>query len=101
MENDQLIEGEEEYESPQGSVWIVAVDDGGSVYILRRPNIHYSFFDCGDGAEEIGLPFEVSNSPGVYRWTCSVSHGKDEYSGEYWGPDFYVDKEELLWKLPD
>jgi hypothetical protein len=95
-----LVEEEEiEYDSPEGSVWTVAIDMSGHVTILVPPNIHYSYFDCGTDAESIGLPFECEDkAPGVYRWTVSVVQGYDEFSGEYWGPEFSVEKEEILWQ---
>lgn len=90
-------EQEEKFDSPQGSVWIVAVDIFGVATILQAPNIHYGFFDAGNSAEEIGLPFETDNEPGIYKWTCNCHGGRDDYTGEYWGPEFEVIKEELLW----
>ena len=71
-----------EFESPHHSKWIMAVDDAGNATILRRPNINPGFFDCGDSAEEMGMPFEDINAPaGVYEWTCSYSESTDYESG--------------------
>ncbi len=97
---EELDADEMEFESPNGSVWIVAVDIQGLVTILKAPNIHYSFFDLGKSAEDIGLPCEVEDvGPGVYRWTCSVNSSKDWETGIVDDYEFEVEKEELLWSL--
>lgn len=96
-----LTTEEEQFDSPNGSKWIVAVDDCGLVVILDRPNIHYSFFDCGEGAEEIGLPFEVCDTaPGVYEWICDYSQSRDAETGIPDGGEFDVREEKCLWSLP-
>jgi hypothetical protein len=92
---------DETFESPNGSKWIVAVDALGFVTILKAPNIHWAFFECGQSAEEIGLPFEVGDmAPGVYEWTCSYSQSIDWESGHADGVEFGVDAERCLWSLP-
>lgn len=92
-------DGEPEYDSPDGSVWIVSVDFNGAVSILDAPNIHYSFFDMGYDPETIGLPFETELPPGVYRWTCILNSTKDWESGIVDDYEFEVVEEELLWSL--
>ncbi len=97
---EEQCDEEPEYDSPHGSEWIVAVDISGSVTILDAPNIHYSFFDNGLSAEYIGLPFECEDlGPGIYKWVCDVHGGRDEFTGEYWGPEFSVREQTLLWGL--
>lgn len=91
---------EDEYDSPNGSKWIVAVDDCGLVVILDRPNIHYAFFDCGEGAEEIGLPFELSDTPpGVYEWICNLRQMFCPETNCADGAEFDVIEEKCLWSV--
>lgn len=94
-------ESEEQYDSPNGSKWIIAVDEQGFVSILSRPNIHYAFFDCGYGAEEIGLPFELADTPpGVYEWTCNLRQTFCPETNCADGAEFYVIEEKCLWAVP-
>lgn len=74
-------EKEPEYEKPNGSKWIVAVADDGTVTILRAPNIHYCFTDEGNDPESLGMPDEVEDPAGVYEWTCAYSESTDWESG--------------------
>lgn len=90
---------DEDFESPYGSTWIVSIDIDGKTSILKAPNIHYSFFDMGNDAEAIGLPFETGLDPGVYEWKCNVRSERDDFTGEYWGPEFDVIEEKLLWSF--
>lgn len=90
---------DENYESPNGSEWIVAVDKWGMVTILKTPNIHYSLLDPGN-AEEIGLPFEVEDKiPGVYKWKCNLHVGTDWETGYVDELEFEVIEETLLWSV--
>lgn len=100
----QVLGEDEEpvFDSPQGSVWIVAVDYSGKVTVLQPPNIHYSLLDNGPEAEYLGLPESVDDlDPGVYRWTCSYHTHTDWESGKVDDYNFQVEEEELLWGLPD
>lgn len=93
---------EDEYDSPNGSKWIVSIDMQGFVSILDKPNIHHSFFDCGEGAEEIGLPFEVCDSePGVYEWTCNLRQTFCPETNCADGAEFDVIEEKRLWSVPN
>lgn len=87
----------ENFDSPNCSKWIVAVDDQGCVQVLSRPNIHYSFFDNGDSAEEIGLPEESEDTPGIYEWTCILIIRKDWETGIDDDYEFEVTESKLLW----
>ena len=95
------IPEEPEFDPPNGSKWIVAIDYQGLVSILSAPNIHPSFFDHGKDAESVGLPcdgFDGSVS-GVYEWVCVLAESRDWDSGiidDWW---FEVQEEELLWKV--
>lgn len=92
---------EEEYDSPHGSKWIVAVDYQGRVTILDAPNIHFGFFECGTDAETVGLPYEVEDTdPGVYEWTCSYHEERDWESNLIDACYFEVEEEKLLWCPP-
>lgn len=73
--------GEDAYVSPHKSKWIVAVGVCGSVVVLKEPNIHFSFFDCGRSAEDVGLPCDSEDEPGIYEWICSPAFGHDWESG--------------------
>lgn len=98
LEMEVIPNGEEpEFDSPHGSVWIVAVDYAGRVAVLQAPNIHYSFLDNGPEAEYLGLPESVEEEPGVYRWTCSYHTSTDWESGHVDDWHFEVEKQELLW----
>lgn len=89
-----------EFDSPYMSVWIVAIDESGSVTILKAPNIHYAFFDFGSSPEDIGLPFEVEDTvPGVYRWYCSPWQSYDWETGYADDFGFEVISEDLLWNI--
>jgi len=90
----------DEYDSPNGCKWIVAVDQQGLVSILDSPNIHHGFFDCGVGAEEVGLPFELSDTPpGVYEWTCNLRQTFCPETNCADGAEFDVIEEKCLWVL--
>lgn len=92
---------EPEYDSPNGSTWIVAVDYAGRVTVLDAPNIHYSFLDNGPEAEYLGLPPDVDDmDPGVYRWKCSYNPHVDWESGKVDDYDFEIEESVLLWS-PD
>ncbi|UKM17125.1 hypothetical protein [Escherichia phage SKA64] len=73
---------EPQYESPYMTEWIVAVDVGGRVSVLKAPNLHPSFTENGLTALDYGLPEDVENTPpGMYRWICSFHEEKDWESG--------------------
>lgn len=94
------VEMPPKYDSANGSVWIVAVDHGGNVSVLVKPNIHPCFFDNGDSAESMGLPPDTDEvTAGVYKWTCSFHESTDWESGIVEDGWFEVEKEELLWKV--
>ncbi|QPI18329.1 hypothetical protein POP15_281 [Pectobacterium phage POP15] len=94
-------EEEPEYDSPNGSVWIVAVDHAGRVSVLETPNIHPALLDNGPEAEYLGLPPDVDDmDPGVYRWTCSYHTHIDRESGHVDDYDFEIEESVLLWS-PD
>ncbi|URC22691.1 hypothetical protein KASHIRA_01170 [Serratia phage vB_SmaM-Kashira] len=89
------------FDSPHGSIWIVAVDYAGRVSVLQTPNIHYSLLDNGPEAEYLGLPESVDDlDPGVYRWKCSYHTSVDWESGHVDGYSFEVEESTLLWS-PD
>lgn len=95
-------EESENFDRPDGSKWIVAIDMDGNVSILQAPNIHWGFFDNGNSAEMLGLPFEGQNEePGVYEWTCGFVESRDWESGvvDDWG--FEVVKSTKLYSLPE
>lgn len=92
---------EPEFDSPNGSVWIVAVDHAGRVSVLETPNIHTAFLDNGPEAEYLGLPPDVDDmDPGIYRWTCSYHPHVDRESGHVDDYEFEVEESVLLWS-PD
>ncbi|MCC5405563.1 hypothetical protein NWUPM3A1_117 [Escherichia phage vB_EcoM_3A1_SA_NWU] len=69
---------EPQYDSPYMTEWIVAVDVGGMVSVLKAPNLHPSFTENGKTALDYGLPEDVENTPpGMYRWICSFHEEKD------------------------
>lgn len=73
---------EPQYDSPYMTEWIVAVDVGGRVSVLKAPNLHPSFTENGLTALDYGLPEDVENTPpGMYRWICSFHEEKDWESG--------------------
>lgn len=89
---------EPEFDSPNGSVWIVAVDYSGKVTVLGTPNIHYALLENGPEAEYLGLPPDVDDiDPGVYRWTCSYHTSTDPESGHVDDFSFEVEESILLW----
>lgn len=90
---------EPEYESPNGSKWIVAVSDDGTVSILRAPSIHYCFTDEGLTPEAMGMPDEVEDPAGVYLWTCAYTESRDWESGMVDDWAFEPTKIELLYAL--
>lgn len=73
---------EPQYDSPYMTEWIVAVDVGGMVSVLKAPNLHPGFTENGLTALDYGLPEDVENTPpGMYRWICSFHEEKDWESG--------------------
>lgn len=84
------------FDSPHGSTWIVAVDIGGRVSIIKAPNIHCGFFDMGSDAESVGLPPDSSSQAGIYEWTCSYHVDRNRESGLIEDAHFEVEKEILL-----
>ena len=73
---------EPQYDSPYMTEWIVAVDVGGMVSVLKAPNLHPSFTENGKTTLDYGLPEDVENTPpGMYRWICSFHEEKDWESG--------------------
>lgn len=73
---------EPQYDSPYMTEWIVAVDVGGMVSVLKAPNLHPGFTENGKTALDYGLPEDVENTPpGMYRWICSFHEEKDWESG--------------------
>ncbi|CAM6594332.1 Integron-associated effector binding protein domain-containing protein [Escherichia coli] len=73
---------EHQYDSPYMTEWIVAVDVGGRVSVLKAPNLHPGFTENGLTALDYGLPEDVENTPpGMYRWICSFHEEKDWESG--------------------
>jgi hypothetical protein len=92
---------EDEFDSPYGSVWIVSIDCFGAVSVLSKPNIHQSFFDNGQNAEMIGLPFESNDSAGVYKWTCGFEESRCHESGVVDDYEFIVNESELLYSAGD
>lgn len=87
------------FDSPHGSVWVVAVDVNGGVSILKSPNIDPYFFDSGTVAEYLGLPFEVDKAPGVYEWVCDYVEHRDWESGQVDDVTFEVREERLLYSV--
>ncbi|EPU2171350.1 hypothetical protein ACVVGU_000214 [Shigella sonnei] len=78
----ELGSDEPQYDSPYMTEWIVAVDVGGRVSVLKAPNLHPSFTENGKTALDYGLPEDVENTPpGMYRWICSFHEEKDWESG--------------------
>ena len=73
--------GDDEFDSPVESRWVVAVGMCGNVVIIEHPNIHFSFFDNGYCADDVGLPFETEDGAGIYEWICSPTYHIDYESG--------------------
>lgn len=99
----EAIEAEDtNYVSVNNSHWIVAVDCKGQVTILNTPNIHPGYLDYGSSyyAEEVGIPCESENDPGVYLWICNWKESIDYESGACEGGEFVVIHETPLWKVP-
>lgn len=91
---------EPEYDSPQNSKWVVSVDNWGNVSILDAPNIHPWFFEGGENAECVGIPYDQEDkAPGVYEWICSYHQHKDWESGAIDAFEFVVEEEKLLWSV--
>ena len=80
--------------------WIVSIDMFGNVSILKAPNIHPGFLEFTN-AEEIGLPFESNDPPGVYKWQCTFSESRDWESGLVDDYEFDVAESVKLFSLDD
>ena len=89
---------EAEYDNPDGSEWVVSVDNWGNVSVLKPPNIHWSFLEMHN-AEEIGLPSESVDLPGVYKWTCNFWKSTDWESGHVDDYGFDIESSELLYEV--
>lgn len=70
-----------EYDSSYNSKWIVAIGVCRTVVIVKEPNIHYSFFDYGCMAEDVGLPADSEDDAGIYEWVCRPVFSRDWESG--------------------
>lgn len=89
---------EPEFDSPNGSRWIVAVADDGTVSVLSKPFIHDSFFENGSSPEDMGLPCEVDGEPGVYEWICNLVEYRDWETGYVDDYQFEVIEEKRLYQ---
>ena len=69
------------YEPAKNSKWLVAIGICGTVVVLKAPNIHFSYFENGKTAEDIGLPESSTDEVGVYEWTCFPEYTRDWESG--------------------
>ena len=81
IDNVESTGADNEYDSPYNSKWIVVIGVCGTVVIVKKPNIHFSFFDNGCAAEDVGLPPDSEDDAGIYEWVCSPSFGRDWESG--------------------
>lgn len=92
---------EPKFDSPYRSEWIVSVDDKGYVDIMRWPNIHPGYLDEGINAEMLGMPEQVEDPAGVYKWICSPWETRDWESNivDDWG--FDVVESTPLFLLPE
>ena len=88
---------DEQFDSAFGCKFTVSIGIDGLVSILKSPNIHYGFFDNGMTAEDIGIPYECEDAPGVYEWVCSPAFGRDWESGRDEFDGFDVISSVLLW----
>ena len=88
---------DEQFDSAFGCKFTVSIGIDGLVSILKAPNIHYGFFDNGMTAEDIGIPYECEDAPGVYEWVCSPAFGRDWESGRDEFEGFDVNSSVLLW----
>lgn len=72
---------EPEYDNPNGSVWVVAINEQGELSIVQRPNIHCGFTDAGGYDPEMyGLDGEYDNVPaGLYRVVCDYNQSASDY----------------------
>lgn len=89
----------DEYDDPDGSVWVIAVDYLGRLHPVEPPNVWEGFYeDWPDGS---GWPEDtVEVGPGLYRVTASFAGGKDpdtfDAPGDPWW-EFTPVKWEPLW----
>ena len=90
-------QSDEQFDSAFGCKFTVSIGIDGLVSILKAPNIHYGFFDNGMTAEDIGIPYECEDAPGVYEWVCSPAFGRDWESGRDEFDGFDVISSVLLW----
>ena len=68
-----IAEYEDEYEDPDGSIWIIGIDVDARVFVVDFPNIDPSFLEAGSRATDVGLPYELPElSPGVYEAVCRL-----------------------------
>ena len=74
-------EEKDDYEPAYNSKWLVAIGICGTVVILKAPNIHFSYFENGKTAEDVGLPEYSEDEAGIYEWTCSPESFPDWESG--------------------
>ena len=88
---------DEQFDSAFGCKFTVSIGIDGLVSILKAPNIHYGFFECGVDAENVGLPTESEDLPGVFEWTCSPSYYREWESGILDFNGFDVISSSLLW----
>ena len=87
-----------EFDHPNGSKWIVAVDIDGNVTVLNTPNICDGLLEKESPFGIIGFPCDSESDPGVYEWTCSYVESVDWESGHVDDWQFEVSEEKLLWE---
>ena len=78
--DNSIFQGDDSFDDPDGSEWVLGVDAWGRVFVVEPPNLPDGFLDSKN-AEEIGLPYElVDTKPGLYKATMAF---RVHYYGEY------------------
>ena len=90
--------GEPDFDHPNGSKWIVAVDIDGNVTVLDTPNLCDGLIERDTPFGIIGFPCDSESNPGVYEWTCAYVQSIDLETGTVDDFDFEVTDEKLLWE---
>lgn len=95
----EVVDEDDGYEEPHGSVWVLGVDHTGTLFLVDPPNVWEGYYD--EGLEWCGWPPDTNEvGPGVYRVTVAfageVDYDVDGFPSPLW--EFYPIKWEPLWQ---
>lgn len=92
--------GDHMFEKVGSNKWILGVGEVGGAWVMRAPDIHWSFFENGYNVEDLGIQGSEELDEGVYEITTRYSEHLDWETGVVDDWDFNIVKYKLLFQLP-